>query len=86
VQRKDAGDRQTGLELNLTSASWFCDLDTSSFSSEFPFPVGTMRKVKFTVKNRRVKLGAVAHICNPSYSGGSNQEDQGSKPIWESSS
>jgi hypothetical protein len=24
----------------------------------------------------------VAHACNPSYSGGRDQEDQGSKPAW----
>jgi hypothetical protein len=24
----------------------------------------------------------VAHTCNPSYSGGTDQEDQGSKPAW----
>jgi hypothetical protein len=26
------------------------------------------------------QLGVVAHTCNPSYSGGRDQEDQGSKP------
>jgi hypothetical protein len=24
----------------------------------------------------------VAHTCNPSYSGGKDQEDRGSKPAW----
>jgi hypothetical protein len=28
----------------------------------------------------------VVHACNPSYSGGRDQEDQGSKPEWENSS
>jgi hypothetical protein len=28
----------------------------------------------------------VAHVCNPSYLGGRDQEDHGSKPIWENSS
>jgi hypothetical protein len=28
----------------------------------------------------------VAHACNPSYSGGRDQEDQGLKPAWASSS
>jgi hypothetical protein len=28
----------------------------------------------------------VAHACNPSYSGGSDQEDSGLKPDWENSS
>jgi hypothetical protein len=27
----------------------------------------------------------VAHVCNPSYSGGRDQEDQGSKPAWANS-
>jgi hypothetical protein len=27
----------------------------------------------------------VAHACNPSYSGGRNQEDCSSKPAWENS-
>jgi hypothetical protein len=28
----------------------------------------------------------MAHACNPSYSGGRDQEDRGSKPAWVSSS
>jgi hypothetical protein len=28
----------------------------------------------------------VAHACNPSYSGGRDQEDRGSKPAWANSS
>jgi hypothetical protein len=28
----------------------------------------------------------VAHTCNPSYSGGRDQEDHGSKPAWTNSS
>jgi hypothetical protein len=28
----------------------------------------------------------VAHTCNPSYSGGRDQEDQGAKPAWANSS
>jgi hypothetical protein len=28
----------------------------------------------------------VAHACNPSYSGGRNQKDHGSKPVWTNSS
>jgi hypothetical protein len=27
----------------------------------------------------------VAHACNPSYSGGRNQENRGSKPAWANS-
>jgi hypothetical protein len=28
----------------------------------------------------------VAHACNPSYSGGRDQEDRGLKPAWENNS
>jgi hypothetical protein len=28
----------------------------------------------------------VAHACNPSYSGGRDREDHGSKPAWKNSS
>jgi hypothetical protein len=28
----------------------------------------------------------MAHACNPSYSGGRDQEDRGSKPAWANSS
>jgi hypothetical protein len=31
-------------------------------------------------KNMMIELGTVAHDCNPSYSGGRDQEDRGSKP------
>jgi hypothetical protein len=30
-------------------------------------------------------LGAMAHTCNPSYSGGRDQEDHGSKPVQANS-
>jgi hypothetical protein len=32
------------------------------------------------------KLRTVAHVCNLSYSGGTDQEDQGSKPAQANSS
>jgi hypothetical protein len=32
------------------------------------------------------KPGPVAHACNPSYSGGRDQEDLGFKPAWANSS
>jgi hypothetical protein len=31
-------------------------------------------------------LGIVAHICNPSYLGAGDLEDQGSRPAWARSS
>jgi hypothetical protein len=36
-------------------------------------------------KNKRIKV-PVAHTCNPSYSGGRDQKDRGSKPAWANSS
>jgi hypothetical protein len=38
------------------------------------------RKNKFL--NGKVNLALVAHICNPSYSGGRDQEDSSLKPAW----
>jgi hypothetical protein len=41
----------------------------------------------FAIKNNAVMNWVlVAHAYNPSYSGGRDQEDQGSKPAWASSS
>jgi hypothetical protein len=36
--------------------------------------------LKDLLKKDILELGAVAHTCNPSYSGGGDQEDQGSRP------
>jgi hypothetical protein len=38
------------------------------------------------VKNAQTSQVLVAHICNPSYSGGSNQEDRGLKTAQANSS
>jgi hypothetical protein len=41
----------------------------------------------FKKKNKKVFGQAlVAHTCNPSYSGGRDQEDGGLRPVWVSSS
>jgi hypothetical protein len=37
-------------------------------------------------KKKKTSQVPVAHTCNPSYSGGRNQEDRGSKPAWANSS
>jgi hypothetical protein len=29
------------------------------------------------------QLGVVAHVCNPSYLGSRDQEDQGLRPAWQ---
>jgi hypothetical protein len=33
-------------------------------------------------KENRNRASAVAHVCNPSYSGGGDQEDHSSWPAW----
>jgi hypothetical protein len=38
------------------------------------------------VKNSSASKVPVAHACNPSYSGGRNQEDCSLKPAWANSS
>jgi hypothetical protein len=37
------------------------------------------------IKRRIPQQVPVAHDCNPSYSGGRDQEDDGSKPAWANS-
>jgi hypothetical protein len=37
-------------------------------------------------KKKKWSQVLVAHACNPSYSGGKDQEDCGSKPAWANSS
>jgi hypothetical protein len=36
-------------------------------------------------KQKHLTQALVAHTCNPSYSGGRDQEDFGSKPAWTNS-
>jgi hypothetical protein len=36
----------------------------------------------FQLKESWFSQAPVAHACNPSYSGGTNQEDLGLKPTW----
>jgi hypothetical protein len=38
------------------------------------------------IKKSRVGLALMAHTCNPSYSGGRDQKDHGSKLAWANSS
>jgi hypothetical protein len=42
--------------------------------------------VRSFLKNNQHSQALVAHICNPSYSGGKDQEDCGSKPDQANSS
>jgi hypothetical protein len=42
--------------------------------------------MSFTKNKNKILLGAMAHTCNPSYSGGRDQEDSGSKPTPANSS
>jgi hypothetical protein len=39
----------------------------------------------FKKKKKNQSQAPVAHTCNPSYLGGRDQEDQGSKPAWANS-
>jgi hypothetical protein len=40
---------------------------------------------QFIIKNAKDSWMLVAHACNPSYSGGRDQEDHGLKPAWANS-
>jgi hypothetical protein len=37
------------------------------------------------LKKEKISWVPLAHACNPSYSGGRDQEDRGSKPAWTNS-
>jgi hypothetical protein len=39
--------------------------------------------VRSCLQTPRVSLAPVAHACNPSYSGGRDQEECSSKPPWQ---
>jgi hypothetical protein len=41
--------------------------------------------VPWLLKYRVTCQAPVAHACNPGYSGGRDQEDRGSKPVWAQS-
>jgi hypothetical protein len=57
-----------------------------------PFPQNSkqnlVQKKKKKIQEEKLWLSQelVAHAYNPSYSGGRDQEDQGSKPAWANSS
>jgi hypothetical protein len=38
--------------------------------------------VVFMLERKMKQAGAVVHAYNPSWSGGRDQEDHGSRPIW----
>jgi hypothetical protein len=38
------------------------------------------------ILKQEARQALVAHACNPSYLGGRDQEDRGSKPAWANSS
>jgi hypothetical protein len=42
--------------------------------------------IRYMAKESIYNWAPVAHVCNPSYSGGRDQEDHGSKPAWVNSS
>jgi hypothetical protein len=49
-------------------------------------PVGALKRIVCEAIKMKPRLGTVAHTCNPSYSGGRDQEDHGSEPAWANSS
>jgi hypothetical protein len=48
--------------------------------------VGFLMEGTNPLKMEKKGWAPVAHTCNPSYSGGRDQEDHGSKPAWANSS
>jgi hypothetical protein len=52
---------------------------------KFKFNVGYVLSSRPCLKKIKSQM-PVAHACNPSYSGGRDQEDGGLKPVWEKSS
>jgi hypothetical protein len=59
--------RRILIIIHITSSSTLCSHKYTTNAS-----------LKFCGSSKAL----VAHACNPSYSGGSNQEDRGSKPAW----
>jgi hypothetical protein len=60
----------------------FIHLIFTSSVTEGPLSLIAYNKIK--AQTGEPQLGAVPHTCNPSYSGGRDQEDQGLKPAWAS--
>jgi hypothetical protein len=48
------------------------------YIATWPAPIHSSRPIQ--------SWASVAHTCNPSYSGGRDQEDHSSKPAWGNSS
>jgi hypothetical protein len=52
-----------------------------------PIPTGEYTEIQrhqvtSSAVEKQIGQTLVAHTCNPSYSGGRDQEDHGSKPVW----
>jgi hypothetical protein len=46
-------------------------------------PSNPFKKKKKVIKSQNFSWAPVTHTCNPSHSGGSDQENQDSKSAWE---
>jgi hypothetical protein len=47
--------------------------------------IQSLKRRNFFFESLRIGKKPVAYACNPSYSGGREQEDHGSKPTWANS-
>jgi hypothetical protein len=62
--------------VELQKISSFVDYSSTGFIFEMPVRLQRLSKQQLLV----------AHACNPSYSGGRDQEDSDLKPVWANSS
>jgi hypothetical protein len=68
-------------EYKNTSLIWFLEIYTKYLPSKHE----TLNANPSTAPCKKIllsSLGMVAHACNPSYLGGENLEDHGSRPAW----
>jgi hypothetical protein len=68
----------------LRMVTHICNPSTQEAEAERSQVQGQPKLYRELVKNQN-SWALLAHACNPSYSGGRDQEDQGSKPAWANS-
>jgi hypothetical protein len=66
--------------------NWLWSSNGTWFGIEDPWGITSEQLLRTTLKNKCRSQMPVAHACNPSYSGGRDQEDRGSKPAQANSS
>jgi hypothetical protein len=80
-------DKSRKLEACIVQQSWLnCDSYLRIGQADKKVAIAWEVISTFVTKSVYPNLAQVAHICNPSYSGGRDQEDPGSKPAWENNS